>query len=64
VYVASLSLTWTYDDGTFDPLVEASRTVVLAPDGRVLAVEGDGGARERTRLSSHRGIGRGETLPR
>ena len=60
VYVAHLSLTWTYDDGTFEPLVVARRVVVLTPDGTVLQIEGDGLTRESVAMSSHRGIGRTE----
>jgi hypothetical protein len=61
-YVASLTLDWTYDDGTFLPLTEAHRVVVLSPDGAVLAIEGDGTAEEKVTFSTHRGIGRQEQI--
>jgi hypothetical protein len=64
VYVANLTLAWSYDDGTFLPLVEARRVVVLSPAGEVLAVEGDGGAEEKVSISTHRGIGRKEEILR
>ena len=64
VYVASLTLAWSYDDGTFLPLTEARRVVVLSPGGEVLAVEGDGAAEEKVSISSHRGIGRQEHILR
>lgn len=64
VYVASLALTWTFDDGTFVPRVDAVRTVVLTAGGDVLAVEGDGAARETATISTHRGIGRKEEILR
>jgi hypothetical protein len=64
VFLARLTLNWTYDDGTFVSLVDASRVVVLTREGAVLAVEGDGGADEQSRISGHRGIGRVETPPR
>ena len=59
-FVAHQELVWTYDDGTFEPLVVARRVVVLRKDGTVLAVDGDGGTREKVSISSHRGIGRAE----
>ncbi|HEY7728576.1 MAG TPA: hypothetical protein VID50_08990 [Candidatus Eisenbacteria bacterium] len=62
VHVAHLNLAWTYDDGTFLPLTEARRIVVLSADGSVLAVEGDGAAEEKVSISTHRGIGRKEQL--
>ncbi|HYQ96601.1 MAG TPA: hypothetical protein VER38_06280 [Candidatus Eisenbacteria bacterium] len=64
VYVAEMTLSWSYDDGTFVPVSVAHRIVVLAGDGTVLAVEGDGGTSENVFISSHRGIGRTETLMR
>jgi hypothetical protein len=64
VHVATLALTWTFDDGTFVPRVEADRTVVLTREGEILAVEGDGGARESAAFSTHRGIGRKEQILR
>ncbi|MBI4363982.1 MAG: hypothetical protein HY568_01000 [Candidatus Latescibacteria bacterium] len=64
VYVAFLRLVWTYDDGTFVPRVEAHRTVVLTGGGEVLAVDGDGGAKESVTISRHRGIGRQERMLR
>jgi len=60
VYVAHLSLMWTYDDGTFEPLVVARRVVVLTRDGVVLQIEGDGLTRESVAISNHRGVGRTE----
>lgn len=62
VYVANLSLAWTYDDGTFLPLTEARRVVVLSPAGAVLAVDGDGAAEEKVTFSTHRGVGRKEQI--
>ena len=64
VYVARLTLLWSFDDGTFVPRVDARRTVVLTPQGDVLAVEGDGAAEETVTISTHRGIGRKEQLLR
>ncbi|HEY2923718.1 MAG TPA: hypothetical protein VGJ98_01990 [Candidatus Eisenbacteria bacterium] len=64
VYVAEMSLSWGYDDGTFVPVAVARRIVVLASDGTVLSVEGDGETRESVFLSSHRGIGRVERVVR
>jgi hypothetical protein len=57
VYVAEMNLSWGYDDGTFVPVSVAHRIVVLAPDGTVLGVEGDGETKEDVFISSHRGIG-------
>lgn len=62
VHVARLRLTWSYDDGTFVPSCVLDRVLVLAPDGDVLAVEGDGTAAEKVTFSKHRGIGRQERL--
>ena len=62
VYVASIGLTWTYDDGTFVPTVSARRTVVLSPRGELLAVDGDGLAVEDVTFSDHRGMGRSSEL--
>jgi len=64
VYVAQMTLAWGYDDGTFVPTSQAYRIVILAPDGRVLAVEGDGIVDERVHFSSHRGIGYVDRLMR
>ncbi len=64
VYVATLTLFWSYDDGTFLPSVEAHRLVVLAPDGTPLAVDGDGSAEEKVVMSTRRGIGREERIIR
>ena len=58
VYVASIALHWSYDDGTFVPTVSARRTVVLSPRGDLLAVDGDGLAVEDVTFSDHRGLGR------
>lgn len=62
VHVARLKLSWSYDDGTFVPSCALDRVLVLAPDGDVLAVEGDGTAAEKVTFSKHRGIGRQERL--
>lgn len=64
VYVANLTLAWSYDDGTFLQLTEARRVVVLSPPGEVLAVEGDGAAEEKVSISTHRGVGRQEQILR
>ncbi len=64
VYVAELSLAWSYDDGTFVPVSLAHRVVVLSRDGSVLSVAGDGYTDEQVYPSSHRGIGRTRTLMR
>lgn len=64
VYVASIALTWSYDDGTFIPMVSARRTVVLSPRGDLLAVDGDGLAVEDVTFSDHRGLGRSTELRR
>jgi hypothetical protein len=58
VYVANVALDWTYDDGTFLPHVTARRTVVLAPAGEILAVDGDGQGTVDVSISANRGIGR------
>jgi hypothetical protein len=63
-YVASLGLSWTYDDGTFLSFVGARRTVVLSARGEILAVDGDGGAVEDVSISSHRDVGRQKQLYR
>jgi hypothetical protein len=55
VYVAEMNLSWSYDDGTFIQVSVAHRVVVLARDGEVLAVEGDGDTREEVFMSSHSG---------
>jgi hypothetical protein len=57
VYLVQLVFAWSYDDGTFVPVTETMRTVVLSRRGDVLAVEGDGRADEQVRLSEHRRIG-------
>ena len=64
VYVAEMNLSWSFDDGTFVPVSVAHRTVVLTPEGRVVAIEGDGGTVEDVFLSSHRGIGRVDRVMR
>jgi len=64
VYVAEMVLSWSYDDGTFVQMLIAHRFVVLARDGTVLTVEGDGQTDEEVSMSSHRGIGRVKTLMR
>jgi len=57
VYVASVHLMWTYDDGTFQPTVTARRTTVLSPKGEILAVDGDGRAIEDVSISANQSIG-------
>jgi hypothetical protein len=64
VYVAEMSLAWSFDDGTFVPVCLAHRIVVLTRDGKVLYVSGDGYTDEQVYMSSHRGIGRSEHLSR
>ncbi|TMQ60108.1 MAG: hypothetical protein E6K76_03040 [Candidatus Eisenbacteria bacterium] len=64
VYVAEMNLSWGYDDGTFVPVSLAHRIVVLARDGTVLDVEGDGETKEQVFFSSHRGIGRVDRVMR
>ncbi len=54
VYVAEMSLSWSFDDGTFVPTSTAHRIVVLTRDGTVIAVEGDGGTQEDVAMSSRR----------
>ena len=57
VYVADVELFWMYDDGTMWPRVTASRTVILTPEGEVLAVDGDGRGTENLSFSANRGVG-------
>ena len=57
VFVVEMNLAWAFDDGTFVPQSIAHRIVVLAPDGDVLAVQGDGETVETVSFSVHRGIG-------
>jgi hypothetical protein len=64
VYVAEMSLSWSYDDGTFVPVSLAHRVVVLSRAGDVISVEGDGSTDEQVYVSTHRGIGRSESLMR
>ena len=64
VYVAEMSLAWSYDDGTFVPVSLAHRVVVMARDGSVISVSGDGYTDEQVYLSEHRGIGRVQSLMR
>jgi hypothetical protein len=64
VYVARIAMSWTFDDGTFIPLVTAHRTVVLSPRGDVLSVHGDGEGIEDVTFSTHRGMGRSTELRR
>jgi hypothetical protein len=64
VHVATLTLSWAYDDGTFRPEIEAHRVVVLSPRGEILAVDGDGSAMESVSISTHRGVGREERILR
>lgn len=54
VYIAEMSLTWSYDDGTFVPTYTAHRIVVLTRDGDVIATEGDGGTQEEMAMSTRR----------
>lgn len=64
VYVVEMNLTWSYDDGAFVPVSVAHRVVVLARDGAVLTVQGDGETNEMVFISSHIGIGRYQRLMR
>ena len=57
VFVVEMNLAWGFDDGTFVLEAIAHRIVVLAPDGTVLEVQGDGETVEKAFLSVHRGIG-------
>jgi hypothetical protein len=57
VYVADVELFWMYDDGTMWPRVTASRLVILTPEGRLLAVDGDGQGTENLSFSANRGVG-------
>jgi len=57
VFVVEMKLAWGFDDGTFVPESFAHRIVILAPDGTVLEVQGDGETVEKAYLSVHRGIG-------
>lgn len=54
VYIAEMSLSWSFDDGIFAPTAMAHRMVVLTRDGTVLAVEGDGGTQTGVSMSSQR----------
>jgi hypothetical protein len=58
VYLAEISLSWTYDDGTFVPATLAHRLVVMTKDGAVLDIAGDGYTDEQVNMSGNRGIGR------
>lgn len=58
VCVASIAMSWTYDDGVFLPFRTARRTVVLAPDGKIIAVDGDGQGTEEVSISANRDVGR------
>src|SRR2546428_686248 len=49
---------WRYDDGIFTPGTRAHPIVLLTPAGKVLRVEGDGGADEDVSMSNHRRAGR------
>lgn len=64
VYVAEMNLTWAFDDGVFVPASVAYRVVVLSPEGRVLAVGGDGETREQVFFSAHRAPGRLDNVMR
>ncbi len=64
VYVAEMNLEWGFDDGVFVPVSVAHRVVVLARDGRVIAVEGDGDTREQVFFSAHHAIGRRDRVMR
>jgi hypothetical protein len=64
VYVAEMALAWSFDDGTFIPAYRSHRVVILGRDGSVLHVQGDGYTEEAVEMSSHRGIGRVQTLSR
>lgn len=62
VFVANLTLVWSWDDGIFFSTFDAHRTVVLDDSGEVLSIEGDGGALEEVSLSQ--GIAFGRRLSR
>lgn len=64
VYVAEMALSWSFDDGTFVPSYHTHRVVIMGRDGSVLHVQGDGYTEEEVFMSSHRGIGRVQTLSR
>jgi len=64
VYVAEMRLSWSFDDGTFVPVSQAHRFVLMTGDGTVLNVSGDGYVDEQVTMSTHRGIGRVHTLMR
>jgi hypothetical protein len=57
VYVANMELFWMYDDGTMWPRMTASRLVILTPEGKILAVDGDGQGTENLSFSANRGVG-------
>jgi hypothetical protein len=59
VYVARMELNWSYDDGTYESLIEAHRIVILSRHGAVLSLRGDGAALEEMQISPRmRGEGR------
>jgi hypothetical protein len=62
VYVAEMNLEWSFDDGVFVPASVAYRIVVLSPDGKVLAVGGDGETREQVFFSAHRAPGQRDLI--
>jgi hypothetical protein len=64
VFIVEMNLAWAFDDGTFVPQSVAHRIVVLAPDGTVLEVQGDGETVESVSFSAHRGIGYVSTIGR
>ena len=61
---AEINLSWGFDDGVFVPVSVAHRVVVLARDGRVIAVEGDGDTHEQVFFSFHRAMGRVDRVMR
>jgi hypothetical protein len=62
VFVAYLTLAWSYDDGVFIDSVQAHRVVVLDSRGNILSIEGDGAAVEDYQLSGHIAVGRRDSV--
>ncbi|HET9940252.1 MAG TPA: hypothetical protein VFR25_04060 [Candidatus Eisenbacteria bacterium] len=54
VYVANMNLFWGIDDGAFDMITTAHRTVVIDPSGEVLQVVGDAPGDESVMISGWR----------
>jgi hypothetical protein len=64
VFIVEMNLLWSFDDGVFVPESRAHRIVVMAPDGTVLDVQGDGETVENVFFSSHRLLGRVDRVMR